>query len=171
MHLLLIGVSSPSIPYRHSIIPGVIRPIRHSGSVDTRISSAACQDLRRIDDPAVRTELVHIALTELRGPPRGSTIEGRLTNRPNIWWRRGVRWAGLNDFESWDTPHDDADDYTCQAFNFLLLYRWATSNEKIDHQIVTSVDNSPDRARLVRRGDVLLVVKVWDNTVVADGLT
>lgn len=141
--------------------------VRHSDNVDTRISGAACQDLRRISDPAVRAELAHIALNELREPPSESTIEGRLADRPAIWWRRGVPLADLDDFESWDTQ-DNADDYTWAAFNFLLLYRLVTNNEKIDHRIVTSIHDSPGRGRLVRRADVLLVVKVWDNTVVAN---
>ncbi|WP_265445734.1 hypothetical protein [Flexivirga meconopsidis] len=141
-------------------------PVRHSGRVDTRISQAACQDLRRIDDRAVRAELVDIALTELREPDSGSAIEGQLARRPGLWWRRGVRLADLDAFEGWDTDDDSADN-SWQAFNFLLLYRRVTSDEMIHHRLHRTVDERPGLSRLQRRGEMLLVVKVWDNTVVA----
>ena len=49
------------------------------------ISGGACQDLRRIEDQAVRAELVHLAQAELRVPESGSAIEGRLRDYPHMW--------------------------------------------------------------------------------------
>lgn len=133
------------------------------------ISGGACQDLRRIEDQAVRAELVHLAQAELRVPESGSAIEGRLRDYPHMWWRRGVRRANLAEYEGWDT-FDNADEFTWQAFNFVLLYRRATSNEMIDHRIATSVETRPSGHRVTHRGDVLMVVRVWDNTVIAGHL-
>ncbi|MBB2890859.1 hypothetical protein [Flexivirga oryzae] len=138
--------------------------------MEVRISGGACQDLRGIEDPVVRAELVYIARAELREPESGSSIEGRLRDTPGIWWRRGVRRANLADFEGWGVEVDDPDADTWQSFNYVLLYRLATSNEMIDHRIVSSVDTTPGLGRLTRRSTVLLVVKVWDNIVVANHL-
>lgn len=138
--------------------------------MDITFSGGACQDLRRIGDPSVRAELVHIARTELGMPEGGSLIEGRLRDYPNVWWRRGIRRAYLTDFEGWGTE-DDADEYTWQPFNFVLLYRLATSDEMIDHHISTSVDTTSGPGVTIRRRTVLIVVKVWDNTVVAGHLS
>lgn len=132
--------------------------------MDVRLSDRACQDLRRIDDPSVRAELVYIAMTELEMRTGGLSIQGRLRDHQDVWWRRGVRRENLSDFEGWETE-DDADDATWQAFNFVLLYRLATSNEIVDLRI--SARKLFGSRTEIRRDNVLIVTAVWDNTVIA----
>jgi hypothetical protein len=139
--------------------------------VESRFSGVACQDLRLIEDAGVRAELLYIASSELEVPEATSPIEGRLRDHPGLYWRRGVRREDLDDFEGWDTD-DDADDDTWQPFNFILIYRLVTTDEVIDHQIVVSTDATAGRALFIRRATrALLVVKIWDNTVVARHLS
>lgn len=75
-------------------------------------------------------ELYDIGMHELR-PDVSDLIEGALEQYPNSRFRRGVRLSRAAEFESYSIDND-ADEFTIQACNYLLVYRGLTQDEQIN---------------------------------------
>lgn len=121
----------------------------------------------RIGDPSVVAELLSIANSELRAPQPAVTIEGRLKDRPNMWWRRGIRLNAIAGFESFELDND-VDEFGCQTCDYVLVYRSATADERIKHKIGQTTDartGSSAYHRVAHEAAVLMVVRVFHNQV------
>lgn len=132
---------------------------------EVRFSGDACDDLRRIGDPTVVAELLYLARCELRPPQPAVTIEGLLEGHPDVWWRRGVRLNSIAGFESFSID-GDVDDFQCQACDYVLVYRAATSDERIKYRIGGTTEERsgfPKYHRVQRAAAVLMVVRVFSN--------
>ena len=96
-------------------------------------SRDAREDLRQIPDTFVWAEILDLAERELRSPDTAPGFEGRAAGDPNIFYRRAISRADLDDFLAWDL--DDRDEDGNQSCDYILVYRYLTLNEVIKFKL------------------------------------
>lgn len=106
-----------------------------SGAVGALCWSAdAREDLRQIYDRSTQAEIVDISERELVLPAPGSILErivplaDAAPGDPQVYSRRAVYLRDLPTYQAWSL---DADEYGEQACNYVIVYRYITSNERI----------------------------------------
>lgn len=102
---------------------------------EVRLSPEAMEQLRGIRHPYVAAEILDIAYRDLRVPPRGGGLDGLLPLRTQaMWWRRAVLLRDLDDFLQFtvDDEHEDS----CQACDYVMLYRPMTAEERIRFKLI-----------------------------------
>jgi plasmid stabilization system protein ParE len=92
-------------------------------------SDDAVEDLHRISNAEVCSEVIDLAETELDITPARAPTQGTLVSRPNLWWRRAVRRADVSQFLSLEVG-DNGELDVC-AHDYVIVYRLATADERI----------------------------------------
>jgi hypothetical protein len=118
---------------------------RSKGRVE--YSPDAREQLRAIGDVSVLACIMDLAARELSFPKSETPLEGRVASNPQNAWRRAVPRAELPLYTRIDLD-DNCDEFSAQACDYALVYRYLTDNEKIN---------------LRRSADALLVVAVLHN--------
>ena len=118
---------------------------------DVTILDSVLEDLRGIEDSMVMLEILDLAGTELEIPRSLSSIQGRLEKQPQMMWRRAVRFADQAEHESLNDLGAEDDDRTRpHAYDYVLIYRLLTSDDKIVRR---------------RSKDGLVIVALTDNDI------
>jgi hypothetical protein len=111
----------------------------------------AREDIRSIGDSSVAAEIYHICGHEIQVLADESPIDGYIDGSPDgDMWRRAIPRSSLDQFTRFDL--EDADEFRCQACDYVVIYRETTENDKI---------------RLKRKATALLVRAVLHNRAFA----
>jgi len=77
-------------------------------------------------------EIMSINAAELQEVTTPNPIEGFLEGQRRVMWRRAVRRMAIDSYLQFES---DSEDNPSDAWNYVSVYRWATSDEVIQHRL------------------------------------